>query len=161
MEDDSASSSGGHRDEAGAGEPAGAAFSATTSQGILSQGSDFQPMHGASVAVREASLAAGAPAHIVVRAAPGHLSSVQRVQKLLSSLSGVDKHFTMFIPQSNGVHAGAWQCASSAGIDALGLVGDSAFRTVLERHSGGGASMDINSLACKYPVTTRRVMHVK
>ena len=118
-------------------------------------------MNGASVAVRESSLAAGAPAHIVVRAVPGHLSSVQRVQKLLSSLSGVDKHFTMFIPQSNGVHAGTWQCASSAGIDALGLVGNSAFRTVLERHSKGGSCMDINSVACKYPVKTRRVMYVK
>jgi len=118
-------------------------------------------MNGASVAVRESSLAAGAPAHIVVRAVPGHLSSVQRVQKLLSSLSGVGKHFTMFIPQSHGVHVGAWQCASSAGIDALGLVDDSSFRTVLERHSRGGASRYMDRLACKYPVTTRRVMHVK
>jgi len=160
MEDDSASSRAADRDEAGADEPVGAEISATTSQVTLSQESNLQPINGASVAVRESSLAAGAPTHIVVRAVPGHLSSVQHVQKLLSSVSGVDKYFTMFIPQSNGVHAGAWKCVSSAGIDALGLVGDSSFRTVLERHSGGGASTDIDSLACKYPVTTRRVMHV-
>jgi len=58
----------------------------------------------------------------------------------------------MFIPHSDGVHEEAWQCASSAGIDALGLVGDSSFRTLLEKHSGGRASMDNDSLAFMYQV---------
>jgi len=58
----------------------------------------------------------------------------------------------MFIPHSDGVHEEAWQCASSAGIDALGLVGDSSFRTLLEKYSGGRASMDNDSLAFKYQV---------
>ena len=121
MEDDSASSRVVDRDEAGVDEPVGAEFSATTSQVTLSQENNLQPINGASVTVRESSLAVGVPAHIVVRAVPGHLSSVQHVQKLLSSVSGVDKYLTLFIPQSNGVHTGTWQCASSAGIDALGL----------------------------------------
>jgi len=78
-------------DEAHEDEITGAELSATTSLGSLSHETNLQPSNGASVAVRESSRVAGAPAHISVRAVHGHLSSVQRMQRLLASLSVVHK----------------------------------------------------------------------
>jgi len=78
-------------DEAHEDEIAGTELSATTSLGSLSHKTNLQPNNGASVAVRESSRVAGAQAHISGRAVPGHLSSVQRMQRLLASLSVVHK----------------------------------------------------------------------
>ena len=89
--------------------------------------------------VREESLTAGV---ISLSALPLTISAQYSVCRnfFLPFLVLITFHYVH--PASNSVHAGAWQCVSSAGIDGLGLVGDSDFRTVLEGHSGDGTSME-------------------